>query len=168
MSGIEDESQKRALTPTCPTYSWKKKILHTYLSTNWRTIEEHLPCIINENKLKCCYNHIRLSNCTQVWRLFLPIVSIEIKGLSLCSRITFFTYVTALASPLNFPSDIDRHVPKIVLTSVGTLMLRIDWCECYWCAIEFSHAHLRMSLIRKQSQDLWVLFSLLYHNLSNS
>ena len=31
LSGIEDESQKRALTPTCPTYYWKKKILHTYL-----------------------------------------------------------------------------------------------------------------------------------------
>ena len=29
LSGIEDESQKRALAPT---YSWKKKILHTYLS----------------------------------------------------------------------------------------------------------------------------------------
>ena len=34
LSGIEDVSQKRALAPTCPTYSWKKKILHPYLSIN--------------------------------------------------------------------------------------------------------------------------------------
>ena len=28
-----DESRKRALTPTCPTYYWKKKILLNYLLT---------------------------------------------------------------------------------------------------------------------------------------